>query len=138
AETKKAEATTRMAEQLGEAAMLLNNVEVRDFGRGRGRVGAGPPPPGEGSRQGSEDGRGFGGRHQGPGAAPPPPAPAPPSGPDRIHIDLGPMRREILHDLFPDRDQWDQLSPEERDQILAKVNERMLGIKQGIEILQQK
>jgi len=152
AETKKVEATTRMAEQLGEAAMLLNNVEVRDFGRGRGRVGGGPPPPDDGSRQGapsedrerdsargSDEGRGFGGRHHGPGAPPSPPeAPAPPSDPDRIHIDLGPMRREILHDIFPDRDQWDQLSPEERDQILSKVNERMLGIKQGIEILQQK
>jgi serine phosphatase RsbU (regulator of sigma subunit) len=48
------------------------------------------------------------------------------------------MRREMLHDIFPDRDRWDQLSPEERDQILSKVNERMLGIRQGIEILQQK
>jgi serine phosphatase RsbU (regulator of sigma subunit) len=139
AETKKAEATTRMAEQLGEAAMLLNNVEVRDFGRGRGRFGGGPPPPEDGSRQGSDEGRGSGGRHHGPGAPPSPPeAPAPPSDPDRIHIDLGPMRREMLHDIFPDRDRWDQLSPEERDQILSKVNERMLGIRQGIEILQQK
>jgi serine phosphatase RsbU (regulator of sigma subunit) len=151
ADTKKAEATTRMAEQLGEAAMLLNNVEVRDFGRGRGRFG-GSPPPDDGSRQGpppedrerdsarsdearADDGR----RHHEPGGPPAPPAaPAPPTDPDRIRIDLGPMRREILHDLFPDRDQWDQLSPEERDQILSKVNERMVGIRQGIEILQQK
>jgi len=134
AQTKKAEATTRMAEQLGEAAMLLNNVEVRDFGRGRGRFG-GPPPPT--SERGDDESEGRARRHGFPGP-PPPDTPTAASDPDRIHIDLGPMRREILHDIFPDRDQWDQLSPDERDQILAKVNERMLGIKQGIEILQQK
>jgi HAMP domain-containing protein len=48
------------------------------------------------------------------------------------------MRREILQQFSPDRDRWDQLSPEERELIMAKVNERMLGIQQGIQIIQQK
>ena len=65
------------------------------------------------------------------------PPPGEPPDPNRIQIDLGPVRREILQQLFPDRERWDQLSPQERTLILSKVNERMLGIQQGIQILQQ-
>jgi serine phosphatase RsbU (regulator of sigma subunit) len=56
---------------------------------------------------------------------------------NRIQIDLGQVRRNVMQQIFPDRQRWEQLAPEERDQILAKVNERMLGIQQGIQLLQQ-
>jgi serine phosphatase RsbU (regulator of sigma subunit) len=163
--TASANDATRVAWQLGEVAMLLNNIEVRGFGlgrRGRGAFDAPPPPPmlsstsgpppevphdrggpgpppdardgrpfrGDGPRGGGGDfdrGRGFGG-----------PPPYEPPDPNRIQIDLAPMRRDILQQLFPDRERWDELSPQERELILTKVNERMLGIRQGIQILQQK
>jgi serine phosphatase RsbU (regulator of sigma subunit) len=132
------EGAKRLGAELGEVAMLLNNVEVRDFGRGRfggrggapdsGRVGPGVPPvPGE-ARPPSPD--------LPPG--PPPELPPPPPDPTRIQIDLGPLRREILREVFPERERWDQLSREERAVIFSRLNERMLGIRQGIEILQQK
>ena len=58
----------QVASQLGEIAMLLNNIEVRGFDRGRGRFGRrggnrGPPGRPRGDRsdqQMPEDGGGFG------------------------------------------------------------------------------
>jgi serine phosphatase RsbU (regulator of sigma subunit) len=223
AKAKAAEAA-RVAGQLGEVAMLLNNIEVRNF-RGRGGFG-GPPrgfptgPPDAGQRGNPATGRtppgpagsvaggarptlvpGTGGSpastsgafpgaptpattnpvvtsrggasgESTPGVAPPPGSPEgrgdrrgrrdgfpggsgqpgegggrrfggpppeePPTDPSRIQIDLGPMRREILQQIIPDRERFDQLSDEEKAQIFAKVNERMLGIQQGIQMLQQK
>ena len=193
-------ASGQVAEQLGEIAMLLNNIEVRGFNRGRG----GRPPRGVAGGTGAATPPGY----AGPGArggragfpAPPPPAsgdadreaPAPPlasvtppspplsgedggrlgrppdaadgpafgggrggdppaggvgrrgTGPDepsdpgRLQIDLAPVRRQLLQEFFPGRERWEQLSPEERELILARVNERMRGIQQGIELLQQK
>ena len=193
---------TRVAGQLGEVAILLNNIEVRGFGRGRrGFAGAAPltgnaPLGAGGQRSGDPNGQRDGRPGRGASLSPPPPpppdpsspppargSPATPSAPDqgaggrggvppdaqednpsrggggrfgrgdlgfrepppgeppdpnRIQIDLGPVRREILQQLFPDRERWDQLSPQERTLILSKVNERMLGIQQGIQILQKK
>jgi serine phosphatase RsbU (regulator of sigma subunit) len=195
----------RVAAQLGEVAMLLNNIEVRDFGRDRrGRGGrdafnapdgpraAGPRVGADGPAGSFADGRQGRGRPGAPPAAPdalssvpspPPPALAsssPPPGdpssdargrgplpqrdgqefgrggvepggdrfgrpddaaavdPNRIQIDLGAMRRELMQQLLPDRERWDQLSQEERGLLVAKVNERILGIQQGIQIVQQK
>jgi serine phosphatase RsbU (regulator of sigma subunit) len=90
------------------------------------------PPGARPERQRGGEDRGRGGRFDGP------PTPPEPPDPGRLQIDLRPMRREILQQMFPNREQWDQLSREERDAVLAKVNERMLGIQQGIQILQQK
>jgi hypothetical protein len=163
-----------VAAELGEVAILLNNIEVLGFGRGRGdrrnAGNSGPPDPdgrrfgpGEGRQGPPPDGinrplRGFGNNNpdqqppEPPGAGPRgdrgPGAPGGERAPDsrsadesplaRIQIDLGPLRREILQQVFPDRERFDQLSPGERELILSKVNERMLGIQEGIQLLQQK
>jgi len=44
-----------------------------------------------------------------------------------------PIRREIMDQLVGSED-WNKLSPEERQRIMAQVNQRMLGITQGIEL----
>jgi serine phosphatase RsbU (regulator of sigma subunit) len=73
-----------------------------------------------------------------PAPAPAPgPAPAMPEGvtvePDRIMIDVAPLRRELLRQFVPEG-QWDQLSDEERRRIVGEVNQRMMGIAQGIQM----
>jgi serine phosphatase RsbU (regulator of sigma subunit) len=75
-----------------------------------------------------------------PGPSPPsglPPAPVPgepdPMRADRILIDIGPMRRDIVRQIVPEG-QWEQLSPEDRQRVIAEVNQRMLGIAQGIQL----
>jgi serine phosphatase RsbU (regulator of sigma subunit) len=156
----------QMAAILGETAVLLNNIDVRGIGRGRPssrRSDAEPPggsaedgeaAPGvvpEGGRVGAPNGRagasrGSSGRGRGDG--PPssgasgrgqggPPADAADDDPTRIQIDLGPVRRAIFREVAPDVDRMDQLSPEERRRIIDAVNERVLGIEQGIQIVQQ-
>jgi serine phosphatase RsbU (regulator of sigma subunit) len=118
-----------VAAALGEAAILLNNIEVRDFRppqggrRGRGVTAGtrGAIPPGEPSAR-------LGG---------PPPTPDTPVEPGRIRIDLAPVRRDLLRQLVPTRETFEQLTPEERAQIFETVNERMLDIRQGIEIVQE-
>jgi serine phosphatase RsbU (regulator of sigma subunit) len=75
---------------------------------------------------------------------PPRPATAPPGplvGPlpdpnerrDRLTIDVGPMRREVMRQFVPDG-QWEKLSDEDRRRIMGEVNQRMLGIAQGIQL----
>ncbi len=128
----------RVAAQLGEMAMLLNNVEVRGFGRRRFRNGPRPPTP-DAAPDAARPGNGNGP----PGSVAPPRRDGPPAAEGStdapsIEIDLSPVRRAILEQFAPDRETFDQLSPEQRRRILTAVNERMLGIRQGIEILQQK
>jgi serine phosphatase RsbU (regulator of sigma subunit) len=173
------ETAARVAAELGEVAILLNNIEVFGFGRGRGGRGdrrdltnEGPPDSGgrrfglPGAREGRQgpppDGVNRPFRGLGNNGPPPEPSGDDPArggrgagavererGPDaapstedadlaRIQIDLGPLRREILQQIFPDRERFDQLSSGERELILGKVNERMLGIQEGIQLLQQK
>ena len=48
-------------------------------------------------------------------------------------IDIGPMRRDIVRQFVPEG-QWEQISQEERQRIIAEVNQRMLGIAQGIQL----
>ncbi len=83
------------------------------------------------------------------GAAPPPlpppfpdrpPAPGADGAPspdalprDRMMIDVGPMRRDIVRQFVPEG-QWEKLTEEERRRIMAEVNQRMLGIAQGIQL----
>ena len=45
-------------------------------------------------------------------------------------IDVGPMRRDIVRQFVPEG-QWEKLTEEERQRIMAEVNQRMLGIAQG-------
>ncbi len=135
----------QVAETLGDVAMLINSIEVRGtrgFGGrrdgnrgGRGRRGeAGPRGDSPG---GSDDGAA--------GRAGEPPRESRRGGPsnddvqpnpDRILIDLMPIRREIMDQLVGTED-WDRLPPEERQRIVAQANQRMLGIAQGIELGRQ-
>jgi predicted Fe-S protein YdhL (DUF1289 family) len=48
-------------------------------------------------------------------------------------IDVGPMRREIVRQFVPEG-QWEKLSDQERQRVMAEVNQRMLGIAQGIQL----
>jgi serine phosphatase RsbU (regulator of sigma subunit) len=64
---------------------------------------------------------------------PPDPASDPNARRDRLTIDIGPMRREIVRQFVPDG-QWEKLTEEERRRIMGEVNQRMLGIAQGIQL----
>ena len=75
-----------------------------------------------------------------PDRRPPPPASGPgaptdPNAPprDRILIDVGPMRRDIVRQIVPEG-QWEKLTDVERRQIMDEVNQRMMGIAQGIQL----
>ena len=85
-----------------------------------------------------------------PGTPPPPPAagmfppPGLPPGGDlasvrmfdangKLMIDLAPIRRDMLRQVVPDG-RIDQLKPEDRQRIAAEINQRMVGIAQGIKI----
>ena len=48
-------------------------------------------------------------------------------------IDIGPMRRDIVRQFVPEG-QWEKLTEDERRRIMAEVNQRMLGIAQGIQL----
>jgi serine phosphatase RsbU (regulator of sigma subunit) len=52
---------------------------------------------------------------------------------DRILIDVGPMRRDIVRQFVPEG-QWEKLTEQERQRIMTEVNQRMLGIAQGIQL----
>jgi serine phosphatase RsbU (regulator of sigma subunit) len=85
-----------------------------------------------------------------PGTLPPPPPPGtpPPQGappnPDtssvrmfdangKLMIDLAPIRREMLRAVVPNG-RIEDLKPEDRQRIAAEINQRMVGIQQGIKI----
>lgn len=163
AATAAAAEAERVANALGEVAMLLNNVDVRSVGRrGRGRASRGgappsspgdpgvapavlPPPGSDGPRvaPGSpdaspRDGGRIGGQPPSETAPNPDGRGGPAADPNRIQIDLRPIQLEIMQQFAPDREQFDRLSPAERERIMAAVRERMRGIEQGIELLQQK
>jgi serine phosphatase RsbU (regulator of sigma subunit) len=65
----------------------------------------------------------------------PPPPDDTPADPNRIRIDMGPIRDEVVRQFVPDG-RLDQLSAEDRQRVFGEVNQRMLGIRQGIEMLQ--
>jgi serine phosphatase RsbU (regulator of sigma subunit) len=67
----------------------------------------------------------------------PPPPDDTTSDPNRIRIDMGPIRDDVVRQFVPDG-RLDQLSAEDRQRVFAEVNQRMLGIRQGIEMLQAK
>jgi serine phosphatase RsbU (regulator of sigma subunit) len=165
--------SSRVVYSLGEAAMLLNNIEVLGMrsggpGSGRGeRGGSSGRPPGErggGDRGGSDRGSRpppppppgspkpppmvtvAPATPAVPGTKPvappapvaPPPAPgAPPAPADaattKLRVDLQPMRRDMYRQLLGDQS-LQNLTPEQRQRVAEEVNQRMLGIVQGIKL----
>lgn len=53
--------------------------------------------------------------------------------PSHMKIDMAPIRRELYRELAPGGS-MDQLTPEERQRIGREVNQRMLGIVQGMQL----
>lgn len=183
-----------IAKSLGEAAMLLNNVQLHNL-RASGRRGGGGQPPqrseatgsagaaaqtaaaagaipvpaspasrtGRGSRPGPRDAARSGEPPVPPDpqrqAAPPPTPPAPlvsgvgqiPAVPaaanpaavppvwtrvdstGKLTIDMAPIRREMFRQILPEG-RVENLTPEQRQRVAAEINQRMLGIEQGIKI----
>jgi len=73
---------------------------------------------------------------------PPPPGVPPPGAPpslpdpnavDRLTIDLRPIRQEIMKQILPEG-QPQNMTPEERQRLGNELNQRMLGIAQGIRL----
>jgi serine phosphatase RsbU (regulator of sigma subunit) len=106
----------------------------------------------EGAASGQAAGAGAPGTPPAPGAPGTPPAPGAPGTPpappgvvtgsgNGILIDLSPIRREIYRQILPEG-RGETLTPEERQRIAREVNQRLLGIAQGIQLsaagLQQK
>lgn len=82
-------------------------------------------PPGQGRGGSGQSGRGGRGT---------PPIEADPS---RIRIDLGQLRRQMFDELVPDRDAFDALTPEQRAEIFQRIDQRMQGVQQGIDLLRK-
>ena len=54
--------------------------------------------------------------------------------PDRITFDMMPIRRDMIEQLVGSREDFQRLSPEQRQEVIGEVNQRMLGIVQGIQM----
>lgn len=131
----------QFARNLGEAAMLLDNVDLRGL---RGGMARRVPA---GAREGDSSAMRADRPRTGPdrGGAPPdatlpmPPAPAAPPAAgapspavaDPLRIDLAPIRRELLKELVPDG-RWDSLTPEQRQKLGEELRIRILGIQEGL------
>jgi serine phosphatase RsbU (regulator of sigma subunit) len=126
---------TQVAGALGEVAMLLNNVEVRGLGRFGGQFRLAPGTP----------------RGAAPGPLPSRPAPGvpaqggardtgttaaraePPDVPSHMKIDLAPIRRELFRELTSG-ESLEHMTPEQRQRVGREVNQRLLGIVQGLQL----
>jgi serine phosphatase RsbU (regulator of sigma subunit) len=53
--------------------------------------------------------------------------------PNQIRIDLAPIRRELFREMAPSGS-FDQMTPDERQRIGREVNQRLLGIVQGMKL----
>jgi serine phosphatase RsbU (regulator of sigma subunit) len=51
-----------------------------------------------------------------------------------LMIDMGPLRRDLIRQVLPPDTRYEDLKPEERQRIVAEVNQRLLGIQQGLQI----
>jgi len=112
----------RVADALGAAAILLDNVQLQG---GRGDRGA---------RQRGNGRRGRGADRGATAAPGPPPVPsAADQPPTDLQIDLTEIRRALYREIVP-RGRAESLTPDERQRIAREVNQRMLGIVQGIEL----
>jgi serine phosphatase RsbU (regulator of sigma subunit) len=117
------------------------------YGRGGGRGYHPPPPPGQREDAGAPSAAIPPGSGAAGVAAPPPPgapiAPLPPAvpgapnvsfpDPTQMRIDLAPIRRELFREMAPNGS-FDQMTPEERQRIGREVNQRLLGIVQGMKL----
>ncbi len=110
-------------------------------GGGRGR-GFGLPPPGHREDVGAPSGvMPSPPPVPSPGVpAPPPVAPVAPGAPDvsfpdpnQMRVDLAPIRRELFREMAPNGS-FDQMTPEERQRVGREVNQRLLGIVQGMKL----
>ena len=70
-------------------------------------------------------------------------SPVPPSAPaitptadasGNLTIDIAPLRRSLFRQVLPEGKRYEDLTPEDRQRLAAEVNQRMLGIQQGIQI----
>ena len=150
----------KVAGALGEVAMLLNNVEVRGLGRsggmfrtppgipggaaGRGapRGPAEPPDARDNAQPATAEGSADPSGRQGPGqrgrrfrvdGPHPDPHPNPNLDPSHIKIDLAPIRRELFRELTSG-ETFEQMTPEQRQRVGREVNQRLLGIVQGLQL----
>ncbi len=53
---------------------------------------------------------------------------------DRISIDLGPIARDMFRQFMPEGTDFSHLTPEERQRVATEVNQRMLGIVEGLRL----
>ena len=51
----------------------------------------------------------------------------------KVKIDMAPIRREMFRQILPEG-RAENLTPEERQRVAAEINQRMLGIEQGIKL----
>jgi serine phosphatase RsbU (regulator of sigma subunit) len=141
-----------------EAALRAANIPLPPFlsnppappgGRGRpddGRGGNAAPTEASGREgDGRRGQRRFGGgarpdRPPGDPAAPRPERGAPPSGASdpnvdatQLKIDLAPIRRELFREMAPSGT-LEKMTPEERQRVGREVNQRLLGIVQGLQL----
>jgi serine phosphatase RsbU (regulator of sigma subunit) len=114
-------------------------------GRGGGGHGYRPtPPPGQHENAGAPSAPNPPGSGA-PGFAGPPSPPASPNStpggapnvsfpdPSQMRIDLAPIRRELFREMAPNGS-FDQMTPEERQRVGREVNQRLLGIVQGMKL----
>jgi serine phosphatase RsbU (regulator of sigma subunit) len=51
-----------------------------------------------------------------------------------LTIDMAPLRRSLFRQVLPAGKRYEDLTPEDRQRLAAEVNQRLLGIQQGIQI----
>lgn len=129
---------------------VLQDGSVAFRGRGRGRGGNGrsdapgtPAPPDAAGREGPPSDARRGPRSFRPDAPPGMPAApgAPPAGtaadpnvdPTHMKIDLAPIGRELFREMAPSGT-FEKMTPEERQRVGREVNQRLLGIVQGLQL----
>jgi serine phosphatase RsbU (regulator of sigma subunit) len=89
-----------------------------------GRQPRGTAPPDGGSQPGET------------GVPPPPDAGAGPGDDqsDRIHIDVGPIARDIFRQFVPEGTNPNELTSDQRQRVAAEINQRMTGITEGLKM----
>ncbi len=104
------------------------------------------PRPGGGTRSGGTPTSSPSPSPGAPGELVPPRGPAAPVTPQastitpvldangNLTIDMLPLRRDIIRQVLPPDKRYEDLLPEERQRLAAEVNQRMLGIQQGLQI----
>jgi serine phosphatase RsbU (regulator of sigma subunit)/predicted Fe-S protein YdhL (DUF1289 family) len=107
-------------------------------------AGGAPASSGAGNGQGTGSRRGNGGRSFGParrasgrnGSTPATSgaeAASNGSATGPITIDMTPIRREIMQH-YATREEWERMTPEERQHVVAQVNQQMFGVAMGIRL----